>query len=67
LGCSLISALLAPTYFFSLFAYLAAAPAVVLGFAACGVPDARNVGRLALAITCVACGVATVTLTLVSV
>ena len=53
-GVAVLSLLLAPTYFFSLYAYIAAAPALVLGFLARTDASARRLGTTAIALALVA-------------
>lgn len=62
LGLAILSALLAPTYFFSAYAYLAAALAITLGLMARGIPRIRAIGTAAVILAVVATVVATVAL-----
>jgi hypothetical protein len=61
-GFAVISLVLAPSYFLSLFAYLAAAPALVLGFIARTDEPIRKMGTAALALALIAIVVASSTL-----
>jgi hypothetical protein len=60
IGFALLSLVLAPSYFWSLLAYLPAAPAVILGLVARGDQPTRAMGNAALviagaAIVCATC------------
>ena len=59
---AVLSVLCAPTYFFSVFAYLGAVVALPLGFLARGVPESRGLGTVAVALAAAACVVATAVL-----
>lgn len=61
-GVAVLSLLLAPTYFLSAYAYLAAAPALVLGLLARTDASARRWGTVAVALALVAVVGASVTL-----
>jgi hypothetical protein len=63
-GLAVLSFLLAPSYFFSLYAYLAAAPALALGFIARTDEAIRKLGTAAVALALVASIVASVVLVL---
>ncbi len=59
---AVLSALCAPTYFFSVFTYLGAAVALPLGVLARGVPRSSDLGTAAIAVAAGACLVATAVL-----
>ncbi|KRE95239.1 hypothetical protein ASG76_06115 [Nocardioides sp. Soil774] len=59
---ALLSVVCAPTYFFSVFAYLGAVVAVPLGLLARSVPEDRGLGTVAVALAVAACVVATAVL-----
>ena len=59
---AVLSALSALTYFFSIMSYLGAAVAVPLGLLSRGVPQSRGLGTAAVALSVVACVVATAVL-----
>lgn len=61
-GFAVLSLLLAPTYFLSVLAYLAAVPAVVLGVTARNDEPIRKMGTAALALALIAIVVASATL-----
>ena len=61
-GLGVLSLLLAPTYFFSLYAYLAAAPALALGFITRTDERTRRTGAAAMALSLLAVLVATAVL-----
>jgi len=61
-GCAVLSALLAPTFFLSVYTFVAAVPALALGIAARGVPQTRRLGTVAVAVTGTACAVAALVL-----
>ena len=63
-GLAVLSFLLAPSYLFSLYAYLAAAPALALGFIARKDEPIRTLGTVAMALAVVASIVASVVLVL---
>ena len=50
IGFALVSIILAPSFFLSLYGYLAAVPAVILGFIARGDKATRAMGNAALVI-----------------
>jgi len=61
-GLGLLSLILAPTYFFSLYAYLVAVPALILGFIARTAERTRRTGTTAVALSLLAALVATAVL-----
>lgn len=61
-GFGVLSLILAPTYFFSLYAYLAAVPALALGFIARTDERTRRTGAAAVALSLLAAFVATAVL-----
>ena len=61
-GLAVLALVLAPTYFLSLLAFLAAVPAAALGLISRADPVTRRLGNLALVITCAAVICATVVL-----
>jgi hypothetical protein len=61
-GVGVLSLILAPTYFFSLYAYPAAVPAFVLGFIARKDQRTRRTGIAAIALSILAALVATAVL-----
>ena len=63
-GFSVLSLVLAPTYFLSVLAYVAAVPAVVLGVIARNDEPIRKMGTAALALAVIAVVVASATLIL---
>jgi hypothetical protein len=54
IGLGVLSLILAPTYFLSLYAYLAAPPALVLGFIARKDAPTRKMGTVAVALALLA-------------
>jgi hypothetical protein len=61
-GCAVLSLVLAPSYFLSVLAYVAAVPAFVLGFVARTEEPIRNMGTAAMVLALGAIVVASTTL-----
>lgn len=61
-GLGVLSLILAPTYFLSLYAYLGAAPSLVLGFIACTDEATRKMGTVAVTLALLAALVASAVL-----